>query len=109
MDSMGSSCRDSKITQLVWLGSIVYLKVLGGHHAELVVALLRGVDTQLATIIPATSVDTSIVVQDKNMTSAAAYAAHQLGHKRVFGQSLRCHAQLRFVAKAKLTVRIGAL
>lgn len=43
------------------------------------------------------------------MTSATAYAADQLGYKRVFGQSLRCHAQLRFVAKAKLTVRIGAL
>lgn len=72
-------------------------------------ALLRGIQSQLATIVPSAGMNPSACVEDENMATTSANQANLGGGEGALGHPLRCHAQFGLKAKAELAVRIGTL
>lgn len=72
-------------------------------------ALLSGVQTQLAPIVPAAGMYSSVGVEDEDVATTAANAPNQGGGEGAPGHPLWCHAQFGLKAKAELAVRIGTL
>jgi len=88
---------------------LAYPKELGGNHLELVMALLRGVQSQLTTVVPSAGMNPSICVEDEDVATTSTNESNLGGGEGAPGHPLRCHAQFGFKAKAELAVRIGTL